>query len=477
MAANRTRASGGIGWLAHAARARARAAAATAALAAAAALAATTALAAVGAIPATSAQARTVTAPSTGAAVAAATARAAPAGAGAAGGPAGAGAGAAPAGLVPGAAPRPDGEVRPECGAARTGQAQCFVLYSPRRVVGRAAAAAGSILPGWGARQLEQAYRLPAGRQARQTVAVSIAFDTPGLEQFLAVYRRQFGLPPCTSANGCFRKVNQRGQASPLPPSGVFTGWDLEATLDVSMISAACPHCRILVVEASTAAVGDLAATDATAARLGAQVISNSYGTAETGFSTSFARDYEHRGHTFVVSSGDSGFGPAFFPADLANVTAVGGTSLSRARDARGWSEQVWNSSGGSAASSACSAYMTRALWQHGAACSMRTTADVSAVAVNVAEFEPTYGGWLSIAGTSVSAPLIAGIYGLAGNAATIPPGYAYRHAAALFDVTTGNNDPAGTGGASCDFDYLCTARKGYDAPTGLGTPDGLGAF
>lgn len=80
--------------------------------------------------------------------------------------------------------------------------------------------------------------------------------------------------------------------------------------------------------------------------------------------------------------------------------------------------------------------------------------------------------------GTSAAAPLIAGVYGLAGNASTIAPGYEYGHAASLFDITAGNNDVhSGTGGATCGYDYLCVARSGYDAPTGLGTPDGTGAF
>ena len=80
--------------------------------------------------------------------------------------------------------------------------------------------------------------------------------------------------------------------------------------------------------------------------------------------------------------------------------------------------------------------------------------------------------------GTSVSAPLIAGVYGLAGNAATIIPGYEYSRAGSLFDISTGNNDWFnGAGGATCGFDYLCVAKKGYDAPSGLGTPDGTGAF
>jgi len=106
----------------------------------------------------------------------------------------------------------------------------------------------------------------------------------------------------------------------------------------------------------------------------------------------------------------------------------------------------------------------------------------VAAVAANIALYDSSLpkgvGPWLTIEGTSASAPLIAGVYGLAGNAATVPPGYEYAHASALFDVTGGNNDWFNRGhGASCGYDYLCMAKPGYDAPTGLGTPDGTGAF
>jgi subtilase family serine protease len=338
-------------------------------------------------------------------------------------------------------------------------------------VRGRAAAPAG-----WGATDIEAAYKLPATRNPRQTVAVVDAFSTPSLAANLAVYRHQYGLPACTTASGCLRIVNQNGKASPLPSSGVPYGWDVETMLDVSMVSAACPRCKILVVEASDDRIANLARAENTAARLGAQVISNSYGARETGFNLTYAPAYDHRGHVIVVSAGDSGFTAANFPANLATVTAVGGTQLARARNARGWAEQVWDEYPYAAGSSGCSAYVAKPLWQHDPHCGMRTVADVSALARNVAVYEKIQGGWLTVGGTSVSAPLIAGVYGLAGNAATITPGYEYRHPGSLFDVATGTNDLGYQGGA-CGYDYLCTAKKGYDAPTGLGTPDGTGAF
>ena len=127
---------------------------------------------------------------------------------------------------------------------------------------------------------------------------------------------------------------------------------------------------------------------------------------------------------------------------------------------------------------SGCSAYTAKPSWQHDHACPGRTVADVAAVAWNIPIYNKIWGGWVTVGGTSVSAPLVAGIYGLAGNASSIRPGYEYRHAAALFDVAHGNNawfDPQPK--VVCGDSYLCVARKGYDAPTGLGTPDGIGAF
>jgi hypothetical protein len=364
---------------------------------------------------------------------------------------------------------------QPACPAVGFGEARCFVLYSPRSAQAQARVAAPA---GWGARDIERAYRLPAGKNPHQTVAVVDAYDTPRLESYLNTYRREYGLPPCTTANGCFRKVNAAGKAGPLPANGTGSGWDLETTLDVDMVSAACPRCHILVVEANNQTTDALAAAENTAVRLGAAAVSNSYGLRENGLALSLSRAYDHPGHAIVASSGDFGYTAASFPADLAVVTAVGGTELSKARSGRGWTETVWNEPGAGAGSSGCSAYVAKPRWQHDANCPGRTVADVAALAWNVAIYNKNWGGWTEVGGTSASSPIVAGIYGLAGNAAKIRPGYEYAHARSLFDVTKGNNDWFyGQGGGACGDDYLCVAKKGYDAPTGLGTPDGLGAF
>jgi hypothetical protein len=389
-------------------------------------------------------------------------------------------AGAGPAGAAPRQAGTPSPFIRPPCAAVTAGTEQCLLAYRPQAAVNRAISA-GQAGPaarpqGWSPRAIRSAYKLRPRRHSRQTVAVSIAFNTPRLAHFLAVYRKHYRLPRCTAASGCFRKVNQLGQPSPLPQSGVGTGWDLEVTLDVSMISVACPHCRILVVEANNNSDKNLARTDGTAARLGAQVISNSYGSRENGFALAHSQAYDHPGHTIVASAGDFGYTAANFPADLATVTSVGGTTLARAANKRGWRERVWNDFQG-AGGSGCSAYVSKPAWQHDRHCLMRTVADVSAVASNVPIYNKTYGGWVTVEGTSISAPLIAGIYGLAGNGDRVRPGRLYRHSRSFFDVTRGSNSFFEPAAQACGSDYLCVAKKGYDAPTGLGTPDGTGAF
>jgi hypothetical protein len=378
-----------------------------------------------------------------------------------------------------GARPVPASRMRAACGQARPGHARCLTLYQPQTAVNRAIAAGrgGSAAQpkGWGAGAIESAYKLPVSRNPHQTVAVVDAQSTPHLAADLAFYRKHYGLPPCT---GCLRIVNQAGHASPLPAADP-TGWGVEETLDVSMVAAACPDCKILLVEARSSSLADLAAAENTAVRLGARVISNSYGGREIGFDEPFDGAFRHPGHAIVASSGDGGFGDALFPANQATVTAVGGTQLARASNARGWKERVWNAGGGGSGSG-CSAYVAKPSWQHDPDCPGRTTADVAALAWNIALYDTSLRGlggpWVTIGGTSAAAPIIAGVYALAGNAARITPRYPYQHSTRLFDITTGNN-AVFTTPAACGRGYLCVAKPGYDAPTGLGTPNGTAGF
>jgi len=354
---------------------------------------------------------------------------------------------------------------RAACPDPGPGLLRCLTTYTPGATRALADGPAG-----WGADDLASAYRLPAGAGPDTVVGISIAYDAPNLEADLATYRAQYGLPPCTTANGCFRKVNQQGATAPLPE--VSFGWAIESTLDVSMVSAACPSCRILVVEGDTPKFADLAETEDTAVRLGAKVVSNSYGAREGGAPLAYASHYQHPGVTVVASSGDSGFTAASYPAVLASTVAVGGTSLAEDPDsARGWTESAWTYGG-----SGCSAYIAKPKWQHDTHCGKRTVADVSAVAEDVAIHSTDVGGWLPVSGTSASAPFVAGLYGRSGRAGVAQPADLYANASRFIDITTGNNDPSGAG-KKCGGDYLCVAAPGYDAPTGVGVPNGLTGF
>ncbi|MEU3369090.1 putative Ig domain-containing protein [Streptomyces sp. NPDC006660] len=327
---------------------------------------------------------------------------------------------------------------------------------------------------GYGPSDLQSAYALPSNAGAGTTVAIVDAQDDPSAESDLATYRSQYGLPACTTANGCFQKADQNGGTN-YPTAD--SGWAGEISLDVDMVSAVCPQCHILLVEANSANMDDLGTAVNRAVAMGAKYVSNSYGGSEDSTDPSSDSSYfNHPGVAITVSSGDSGYGVEY-PAASQYVTSVGGTSLSRASNSRGWSESVWGtSSGGEGAGSGCSAYDPKPSWQKDTGCAKRTVADVSAVAdpaTGLAVYDSYQAsGWNVYGGTSASSPIIAGVYALAGTPAanTTPASYPYAHTSALNDVTSGAN-------GSCSPSYLCTAGSGYDGPTGLGTPNGTAAF
>jgi len=356
------------------------------------------------------------------------------------------------------------------CPGAEPLAARCHALV---RVDAGGAPLATSGPTGYNPVDLQSAYNLAAAAASNgsgQTIAIVDAYDDGNAEADLAVYRARFNLPPCTTANGCFRKIDQNGGTN--YPRG-DQGWAEEISLDLDMASAICPNCRILLVEARTNSFTNLAAAVDQAARQGATVISNSYGGSEFSSETSATYDghFNHPGIAITVSSGDNGYGVEY-PAASQYVTAVGGTHLVRDGSARGWNETVWNGAG-----SGCSAYEPKPSWQFDAGCSRRSVADVAAVAdpnTGVSVYD-TYrlhpGGWLVFGGTSVSAPLIGAVYALAGNASSITYGsFSYSQTSSLWDVVSGSN-------GSCGGSYLCTGRAGYDGPTGNGTPNGTGAF
>ena len=403
-----------------------------------------------------------------------------------------------PAAAAAAPAVSPSARVESACPAAAPGEAQCLAL----RVAGIGALPATTALPlgtpgYYGPADIQSAYALPTGSEGTGlTVAVVDAGDNPTIESDLAAYRSRFGLPPCTTANGCFRRVNQTGGTD---MSGVADqGWGLEISLDVEMVSAACPNCKILLVEAKSANLGDLGIGVDTAVSLGAVAVSNSYGSEEYSTSGSTWNGYyNHPGVAIVAATGDCGFNcvptsPSGFhahvqyPAASQYVIAVGGTSLRRDSSARGWTESAWGNSSGygfGGPGSGCS-YEPKPSWQLDAACgSHRTQSDISAVAhptTGVTVFNN--GQWyVGIGGTSAASPIIAAAVALAGApaAGSYPASYLYAHSANLNDVIGGNNDVTwnGTPNACPSGSYLCNGVAGYDGPTGLGTLNGTGAF
>src|SRR5215471_8360323 len=369
------------------------------------------------------------------------------------------------------AAPTPVTNVVRSCAApAKPGFASCMALMRTDLVqvgLNRTAAAPNAAPSGFGPADLQSAYALNNSGGAGMTVGIVDAFDNPNVASDLATYRSTFGLPPAN-----FTKVNQNGQASPLPSTNV--GWGEEESLDVDMVSAICPNCHILLVEANDNSLANLGASVNTAVALGARFVSNSYGGGESsGETTSDTQFYSHAGVAVTASSGDSGFGSQY-PAASQFVTAVGGTSLSRSSTARGWSETAWSGAG-----SGCSAFEAHPAFQNGVttSCSRRAEADVSAVAdpntgVAVADTFGTGGTFFVFGGTSVASPIIASVFALAGSptAGTFPNSYPYTHRSSLFDVTSGSNS------RRCRS-VLCRAGVGWDGPTGFGTPNGTGAF
>jgi hypothetical protein len=321
---------------------------------------------------------------------------------------------------------------------------------------------------GLGPSDIAAAYKLDTSKGAGMTIAIVDAQDDPNAEKDLGTYRSTFGLPACTTANGCFKKVSETGTTK-YPTAD--QGWAGEIALDLDMASSACPNCKILLVEANSASMSDLEAAENEAVSLGANVVSNSYGGPESSSDTSSNSAYNHAGVQIFVSAGDDGYGPEY-PAASPYVTAVGGTSLVQSSTAaRGWTESVWGSSNNAngGTGSGCSTVESKPSWQKDTGCSKRTIADVAAVAdpnTGVSVYD-TYGGsgWNVYGGTSAASPIVAGIMALTGHAGD-NAGMIYANASAFFDVTSGTN-------GSCGSSYLCKAGAGYDGPTGNGTPNG----
>jgi hypothetical protein len=357
---------------------------------------------------------------------------------------------------------------------------------SPNRLGGRrparsptatplAVTAAAAPQPGTPA-YLQQAYDLSYLSQtagAGATIAIVDAYDAPHAEADLAAYRSEFGLPACTTANGCFKKVGQTGGTN--YPTQVSSDWETETSLDLDAVSALCPYCHIVLVEANSSNLSDLAQAQAEAGQVGASVISDSWAVQLTGTNSAqvFASSgsYTFPGITTVAASGDYGYLGSrtnYFPAALGDVTAAGGTTLvpastSGVQSARGFDEYAWSGAG-----SGCVSREAKPAWQTDTGCGGRAYADLSAdadPATGMQVYDSDQGGWLVVGGTSEAAALIASYYALVG-AATGGPSWAYANAALMNDPTVGSN-------GSCTIFYFCNAQTGYDGPTGVGSISG----
>jgi subtilase family serine protease len=372
--------------------------------------------------------------------------------------------------------------------ASGSAQVKCQgEVRAQRTIVGLLAPLLMSSPTGYQAADIRSAYNLNGIPSGGKTVAIVDAYDDPNAEADLAVYRSHNNLPACTTANGCFKKLNDKGAKSPLPTADA--GWAMEESLDLDMVSAACADCKIDLVEASTADNPPMFAAEDTAAKLpGVVAVSNSWGGPEAPTDTTDDAHFNHHGVAITASSGDSGYG-VLWPASSPYVTAVGGTSLKKAANSRGWSETAWSGAG-----SGCSAFEPKPAWQTDTGCAKRTVADVSAVAdpaTGLAVYDtyntcgsytlcdaliqlgllPGSDGWLEVGGTSAASPIVASVYALAGNTASInDASHVYSHTGSLNDVKSGSN-------GSCSGSYLCTAVGGYSGPSGLGTPNGPGSF
>ncbi len=333
---------------------------------------------------------------------------------------------------------------------------------------------------GFGPAQFRGAYGVSGITSSNQTIAIVDAYDHPNILSDLNNYSATFGIPSlksCSVGTGttnvpCFQKVNQRGGTT-YPTASA--GWALEISLDVEAAHALCQNCNILLVEADSASFANLIAAEDEAAAMGVKTISNSWGGNEFSAETSSEYDghFNKPGVAITVSSGDSGYGTEY-PAASQYVTAVGGTSLTVDSGNNRTSERAWSGAG-----SGCSAYEPKPLWQVDALCANRTVADVSADAdpnTGAAVYDSVRyqgrSGWFKVGGTSLSSPLIAATYALAGNVNLVTPAnqLPYVNSANLHDITSGSN-------GSCGGTYLCTAVLGYDGPTGLGTPSGSAGF
>jgi subtilase family serine protease len=403
------------------------------------------------------------------------------------------------------------GSVRALCAPATPGYASCFALVRTDQFFSEApqysartfsagdmvhTEAASGFFSSLDPAHLQSAYGLTtlvATHGIGQTVGIVDAHSDPTAEHDLGVYRAHFGLGACTVASGCLKILNELGKTSPLPTFDA--GWAGEISLDLDMVSAICPKCHIVLIEATTTSITDLGKSVVVAKVAGAKQISNSYGGPE---SAATLPDYNLAGVVLTASSGDhSWFAGPQQPCSFATVVCVGGTALYSYNSARGWIETVWTGdSKTNGGGSGCSKLVPKPSFQTAvASCALakRAEADTSAIADPFNPGVLVYQGYTGVTpgyyifgGTSASSPIIASVYALAGNASTELSAKSLwvagaAHSASLNDVVIGSNGLTdgitNAVGQTCTPVLICYAMPGYDGPTGNGTPNGIGAF
>jgi len=361
------------------------------------------------------------------------------------------------------------------------GGAECHVLIVTKGVKPNCSPSGGSC--GWRPIDLETRYNLTKslGKGSGTVVALIELGDLSTAESDLSTYRSTFGLGTAT-----FKKFNQYGETSGYPESCEDFGWCVETDLDIQMVSSSCPKCTIYLIEGGNCGgvVCGLEGAESEAVTLGAKILSNSWGCSSFNYGencgdSNFPNYFNTPGVAYLASSGDSGYPEIEWPAALANVLAVGGTQL--AESSSTFSETVWDGAG-----AGCATTTTKPSWQHDPDCSGRTISDISAEAgcnPGVAEYISTYGGWTTVCGTSVAAPLTAGIVALAGNESSITGGKTFwdlkrkKHKGDLHTISSGSD-------GSCS-NYICQAGlskkdggyRHYSGPAGWGTPIGISAY
>ncbi|HWE27872.1 MAG TPA: MYXO-CTERM sorting domain-containing protein [Polyangia bacterium] len=340
---------------------------------------------------------------------------------------------------------------------------------------------------GFGPSDLQKAYAINTAWGVGKTVAIVDLNGYPNAESDLAAYRTMYGLPACTVASGCLKIVGVGGAN---PPSGSdTTGWNGEAALDMDMVSAICPNCKIILILGSSSDQSSLDEAQATAVSLGADVASNSWsGTEDSSITSSETQYYKTPSQSIGIFSAagddgyDSGGKSPQYPSTSAYVTGVGGTALTvDASTTRGYTELPWgvDSKNGSTGSS-CSKYITKPTYQSiipTATCKFRAASDISALGdpeTGVAVYEAGGGtssgditNWGVYGGTSAATPIVSAIYAMTGNA-KVGPSFPYANTSAFWDVVGSSVNNNG----SCTT-ALCISGVGWDGETGIGTPNG----